>query len=99
MLSAWTTEWRGMRHVWPGVLGVIPFSQHVPCGRPAKRLDREYGLLLECVGCKAQQGVVPDGVHLLKDKEFYVWCGVMRMVPTRSGFGVRYVWAHDGSPV
>jgi len=74
MLSDWTTEWRGMAHRGQGVL---PFSRHIPCNRPAKRKDSWSGIVLRCVGCKAQQLIKPDNVHLPATKDFYYECGVM----------------------
>ena len=73
-MSDWVTEWRGMRH---RGLGVLPFSRHVPCNKPAKRKNTRAGTVLQCVECRARRLIVPDNVHLPINKEFYYWCGVM----------------------
>ena len=74
MLSDWTTEWRGMRH---RRLGVLPFTRHTECNRAARRRNTDIGVVLKCVGCKAQQLLTPDNIHLPATKDFAYWCEVM----------------------
>jgi len=93
----WETEWRGMKGIWPHTMGVMPFTRHQPCNRPAKRLDRGGGIRLECTECGATKQLSRDNVHMPAGKDFYVWCGLMKIELV--GMGIRYVWAHNGEGV